>query len=216
MNAFDYSEVKNLFKVYKNKPYNFSTLEHTDLIDEFDNNLNDLDEISKEITVLISQLIPYKDFAPNKNDIVTFGSFRIKLQRADPNTSIGLDNVTVPYKRGEKSLISADKALQGKLERLSREYYRVAFRMIKIVKKLPGLESFKCKSISIIRNQLIEHPEGKASGVTYDTFAYSLTEGPYIKGLRRGKQTQHMDKGFKTNSEKFISELKGVLENAIK
>jgi len=61
-----------------------------------------------------------------------------------------------------------------------------------------------------------EYPEGKASGITYDNFAYSLTEGSYIKGFRRGEQTQHMDKGFKTNSEEFISKLKQALENVIK
>lgn len=215
MNPIDYSKAQNLIKSYKNKFYSSFTQEQKDLYGEFANNLNDLDEISKEIVAFISQLIPEKDFAPDQDDVITFGPFKIPLQRADPKIPIKLDNVTVPYERGGMSFIKTNKELEGKLERQSREFYRIAHRMIKIAESLPKLNSFKSKSISIIRNHLIEHPEGKASGITYDTFAYSLTEGPYIKGLRRGGQTAHMDEGFKANCKELILNLTQVLENAI-
>ena len=83
--------------------------------------------------------------------------------------------------------------------------------MTHIAESLPKFNSFKLASIRKIRNHLIEHPEGKASGITHDSFSYSLNEGPYVKGLRIGDKTKHMDRGFKINVEEFISTLKKIL-----
>ena len=216
MNNIDYFEVKRLLKIYKSNFCASFTTTQSDLVDEYINKIDDLDEINKEIVDLVNNLT--KDLSLDEDEIATLGPFKIKLQRADPNIPIGLDNATRAYPRGNNpNLFSTQEIrnMERKLERLAAEFYKVAFRLIYIARKLPSMESFKCKSITIIRNQLIEHPEGKDSGVTYDSFSYSKNEGPYIKGLRKGSQLQHMDKGFSNNVEEFIFNLNKVLREAL-
>ena len=67
----------------------------------------------------------------------------------------------------------------------------------------------------MVRNHLIEHPEGAASGVTHESFAYSMNEGPYVKGMRKGDQFKHMDLGFKQNSDDFVGNLGRTLRAAL-
>ncbi len=219
MDYVDYSELKELYKKYRNKfSDQFSPLQK-DLSDELSSKLNDLNDISDEIVDLLPDLFPKNRIVPSINgtDIVTIGPFSLTLKRANPNVPIKLDNTTVGYSRNEGSMFSTEvsRKKERKLERLSFEFYRTADRISHITEKLPALKSFQCKTFRIIRNKLIEHPEGKDSEITYDSFAYSKSEGPYIKGSRIGKHTQFMDKGFKSNSLEFITNLTISIKKAL-
>lgn len=187
------------------------------LADELSNNLKDLQDISNEIVSINSNIFAIEDHSPNINDEIEFMGFKIKMERADSNIPIMLDNVSKAYPKSFQNPFSSEevKKMENKLARAAYEFYRVAHRVAHITKKLPKLKSFKANSIRIIRNQLIEHPENKDSGVTYDSFSYSKNEGPYIKGMRTGDQLENMDKGFKNNSEEFLSELTKVLNQSL-
>lgn len=202
MDSIDYSELKELFVKYKDKTSSQFSPFQKDLSDELFNKIVDLDDISQEIVELVDELIPKNKIVPGENgtDIINIGPFSLALKRADPNVPIQLDNSTVGYPRTEGSGVSTNESRisERKLERLSFEFYRTADRISHITEKLPGLKSFKCNKVRIIRNHLLEHPEGKDSGVTYDSFAYSISEGPYIKGLRVGEHTQFMDDGLES------------------
>ncbi len=217
MNNFDYSDTKKLFEKYKERFFSSFTPLQKDLADELLNKLNDLDEVSMEIVELVSNLFSNKNLSPDENDIVNLGPFKIKLKRADPNIPIKLDNATKAYSRGTQGIFSVGEITktERKLERITAEFYKLANRITHITENLPNLSSFKCKTIRIIRNKLIEHPEGKESGITHDSFSYSKNEGPYIKGLRKGNQTQYMDQGFKKNSEEFILKFKESIQQAL-
>ncbi len=217
MNNFDYSEIKNLFEQYKNRYFSSFNSTQKDLTDELLNKLNDLDQVSTEIVTLVSSLFLIENFLPDKDGVITFGEFKIKLNRANPDVPIQLDNATMAYSRRKSSSFSKEEVAgkERKLERAATEFYHLADRITHLTEKLPSLNYFVCNPIRIIRNHLIEHPEGKDSGVTHDSFSYSLNEGPYIKGLRRDRQTQYMDEGFKKNSEDFISKLTEVIQKAI-
>lgn len=217
MNHLDYTEVITLLEEYKK---NFSSIfseEEKNLADELSNNLKDLEATSSEIIDINSRIFELEDPSPNTDDEIDLIFFKIKLQRADPNIPIKLDNATRAYQKSFQSHLSTEevKKMENKLSRITSEFYRIAHRVAKITESLPKLKAFKATTIRVIRNNLIEHPEGKRSQVTYDTFSHSKNEGPYVKGLRTGDHLEHMDKGFKNNSEEFLAELTQVLNQSL-
>ena len=93
---------------------------------------------------------------------------------------------------------------QRKLKRLTEGFYYEAHRIWKLGLRIPGLNSWKCPSVTMVRNELIEHPEGGKSGVTAESFSYSRIEGPFVRGARIDGQLQHSDRGFAANSREFV------------
>lgn len=214
LNDLDYSDLSEEFKKYMEKYSEKFTPSQKDLADELDNKLRDLQCITEEIVDLVVKLFPPYALAPDAHDVVSIGPFKIKLQRADANVPIKLDNATLAYFRSSRDADNAPD-LEAKLERVTNEFYQVAYRVTQIVDKLPVLASMKNNAVKVVRNQLIEHPEGAHSGVTSDTFSYSKNEGPYVKGLRRGDQLKHMDAEFKANSQSFITDLESSIRKAM-
>lgn len=217
LSGIDYSDLSEEFKRYKEKYSEKFTVLQKDLADELGNKLEDLQHITEEVVDLVAKLFPPEGLAPDSQDIVSVGPFKIKLQRADPNVPIKLDNAMRAYTRSDRDITGTDNTpkLEAKLERVTIEFYQVAYRVTQLVDELPGLTSMKTNPVKVVRNQLIEHPEGAHSGVTNDTFSYSKNEGPYVKGLRRGDQLKHMDAGFKANSQSFIADLSLSIKKAI-
>jgi hypothetical protein len=215
MNNFDYTQIKELFKKYLDKYSSEFSILQNDIAKELLLKVDSLEEISREIVDLVDELLPINQLLPNNNDEITIMGMTIKLQRADPNIPIGFDNASKAYSEGTTNDIYQNvenKKKEDKLERLAKEFYQTAFRIIKITEKLPGLKAFKSNGVRDVRNHLVEHPEGNASGITYNSFSYSKNEGPYIKGVRRNKELGHMDKGFKINNLEFISNFINNLE----
>ncbi len=217
MNKIDFQKSKMLFEDFYNIYARGFTPTEKDLADEFKNRLNVIDQICDEIVGAIFELFPLNTLVPDENDTVIFGPFKIKLERAMPNTPIKIDNSTTAYPRGDHlgAANTGSTKTERQLERLTEEFYHSADRMMQLAKKIPGLKTFKSTGVTIVCNQLIKHPEGNGSGVTYDTFSYSINEGPFVKGLRRDDQTKHMDQGFKKNVEEFIINLNNSLKHAM-
>jgi len=70
------------------------------------------------------------------------------------------------------------------------------------------------KQILLVRNHLLEHPEGKKSGVTYDSFGYTNYEGPVIKAMKKEGQNKFPDRGFISNSKTMINGLLFLVNKA--
>ncbi len=213
MEYIDYTTAVVLFGQYMER---FSAdLDRTEieLAAEMRKKLNTLHEISDEICLLVAKLFAAEALTPSDDDIIVLGPFKIRLLRAEPGVPIKLDNVTRAYSGTAPAGSSGEQAdMERRLERLAVEFYQVAHRITHITDALPGLKSFKCRGVRVVRNHLIEHPEGAASGVTHESFAYSKDEGPYVKGMRKGDQLKHMDLGFKRNSDDFVGSLAVTLQ----
>jgi hypothetical protein len=94
-------------------------------------------------------------------------------------------------------------------------FYYVAHRFCRLLRMLPGVELFECRGVMIVRNQLLEHPEGKGSGVLFPSFAYSADTGPVVKGFRLEPQSAtHPDRGFLANTEELINSATTALNAA--
>ncbi len=212
MLKINYTTAKGLLERYFNLQFSQFTNEQKDLANEMKNKLADLCAISDEIVDLMNALFPEGFLTPDEDDVVSFMGLKIRLKRANPNVPIKLDNASVAYPRGDgERAQTKNTELEKKLERRTIEFYQTAHRIIHIAENIPGLKDFKCKEVRIIRNHLIEHPDSKDSKITYDSFAYSKNEGPYVKGLRKDSQSGHRDRGFKANSASFLTGLEKVL-----
>lgn len=218
MDYIEYTQIKKLIKKYTERySIKLSSLEN-DLAKELFLKTESLDDISKEIVLLVDDLLPVNKLLPNESDEFHFMNTVIKLQRADPAVPIKLDNITIAYTdtEGKSNILHniENKKKENKLQRLTIEFYQTAFRIIKITEKIPHLNKFTSNGVRDIRNHLIEHPEGKASRITFNSFSYSKNDGPYIKGVRRNNEINFMDRGFKVNSQEFISNFTKVLKKA--
>lgn len=111
----------------------------------------------------------------------------------------------------KKLTIKSFKDLE-ELEFLSECFYYFAHRLIKIIKLLPGFKKFESKRIMIVRNHLIEHPEGKNSGVLMSSFACGGNSGPVIKGARYSSQINiNKDSGLYVNAKELKENLSLIL-----
>jgi len=59
---------------------------------------------------------------------------------------------------------------------------------------------------------LIQHPEGKASGITFGGIGLSFDRGPVVKiAGRDGQEVDWMDRGLKPNAAEFATSLDSLL-----
>lgn len=91
---------------------------------------------------------------------------------------------------------------------LVETFYYFAGRVRTILRNaqapLPGLTSFECAGVRNTRNKLLEHPEGKDSQVSIQSFGWGGSQGPVIKALRYGGQENVFpDRGLYENAEEF-------------
>jgi hypothetical protein len=222
MNHVDYSNIKELLARYGQIFAPSLSVEQNDLVAEMTTKLSDLDQVSRKIVDLVSNLDTLRHPEPipdgdGYDTIRTISGHSLRLKRADPNVPITRVESVVGYVRGAPadSISPEIRNLERKLERATFSFYQLAHRVTHITKNLPRLNSFNCSSVRVVRNQLLEHPEGKDSGVTFDTFVCSNNDGPCVKGMRRGGQTKHRDEGFRKNSEQFVSNLTKTLRQAL-
>ncbi len=103
--------------------------------------------------------------------------------------------------------------LNFEIELLTENFYRIAFRLSKIIEKLPGLGKLKSNGVRDVRNNLIEHPEAKDIQVILQSFSLGNKEsGPIIKAIRYSDQTEIFpDKGLYFNAEEIKTNLEKVL-----
>lgn len=136
---------------------------------------------------------------------------KLQLNRADPNTPIRLENTAAVHAyvpEGDTSDSDEDEAMKGLMEDLLEHYYSSAFRVVRIVKTLPGLKKFRCMEITIVRNKLLEHVE---QGELY-SFGFG-TEGPRVKPMARGRP-DWVDHGLIGNTRAFDEALADAFRRA--
>jgi hypothetical protein len=94
-------------------------------------------------------------------------------------------------------------------------FYYIAGRLRTLLRKsepIQGLKSFECPGARDVRNQLLEHPEGKYSQVFIESFGFGKENGPALKAMRyAGQEHVFPDKGLYCNA----TEIKEVLEHIL-
>lgn len=93
-------------------------------------------------------------------------------------------------------------------------FYRHGHRLLRALRSLPGLGSIECLEVTIVRNQLMEHPEGKPE-VTLPSFGWG-TGGPRIKPMRAAPDSkEHQDQGLFHNAMRLEESLHAALSAAV-
>jgi len=113
-----------------------------------------------------------------------------------------------------RGLVSYNEELDLETRTLSEAFYYIGSRIRGILNNgaLPGLASFECPGVRNVRNKLLEHPDGKDSGVLLQSFGYGGDSGPRIKALRRvGQENTFPDAGLYGNAREFKEALEHLL-----
>jgi hypothetical protein len=125
---------------------------------------------------------------------------------------------------GEKEYYNAmferDEHLRFVMRLLTESFYYFAFRIRQILQnkihKFPHMGSFNPTGVIIVRNQLIEHPEGSGSLIFNRTFMWSKETGMHLKtGRQEWESNEFIDAGMKANANEFCEKLNQSLERAI-
>jgi hypothetical protein len=106
--------------------------------------------------------------------------------------------------------------LMFKIQLYTECFYYVAGRARSILRTLPNLKSFDAQGVRNVRNHLIEHPEGKASGVLSRSFAFGGKHGPMVKAIRDSGETAFPDAGLFVNAREFAKNCESSLISALK
>lgn len=135
----------------------------------------------------------------------------IKVERANPLVPVSILLEPVLLKSTYINELSdneieseVSERLKIEMEPLIEQYYYNAFRVSKLIQILTGKSRYDCRVITIVRNNLIEHPKSE----TIYSFGFGLG-GPFIKPVQRGVILWE-DSGLVKNTEEFVSSLSKV------
>ena len=132
-------------------------------------------------------------------------SHSITFNRADPNIPVRLvQSVAVGYygPSEEPSQSSPEiEELKFLFESLLEQYYYNAFRITKLLQELTGRTKSHCMEITMVRNQLVEHPKDAADY----TFGYG-THGPIVRPIKRGDAAWN-DAGLVPNTVALVKHI---------
>lgn len=93
------------------------------------------------------------------------------------------------------------------IELLAECFYYLAFRTQRLIASLPHLKGFEVSGVRDVRNHLIEHPEGKDSGVINRGFQFGAERGPVLRGPRLETDPKDwQDPGLYANAREFREE----------
>jgi hypothetical protein len=107
------------------------------------------------------------------------------------------------------------------LELYTEAFYYFAHRLQSLLEDedncLPHIDGYlSVKEVQVVRNQLLEHPEGASSGVTERRWSFRSNVGPVIKAGRRPDQpTHHQDPGLFATAGKLRQAIGEVLQTAL-
>ena len=118
------------------------------------------------------------------------------------------------------AMFERDEHLRFVMRLLTESFYYFAFRIRQILRnkthKFPHFGSFDSAGVRDVRNQLIEHPEGKESQIFNRTFMWSQDTGMHLKsGRNEWESSEFVDAGIKANAREFSEKLDISLERAI-
>jgi hypothetical protein len=107
------------------------------------------------------------------------------------------------------------------VELYTETFYYLAHRLQKILADsnscLPFVVDYDVvDEVQIVRNQLLEHPEGASSGATERRWMYNSNVGPIVKAGRRPDQPAcHQDRGLFPNAEELRLSVAKVFSHAL-
>jgi hypothetical protein len=116
----------------------------------------------------------------------------------------------------QHALTTAPFQVHGTEIRIFAEaFYYCAFRLTKVCQDQLGLK-VAAVGIRDVRNHLLQHPEGKSSGVIEQGSSWSPDSGVVLKGVRRVEnQNTFPDKGFHANARELAESLESTLTRAL-
>lgn len=187
--------------------------ENVETLKEIARRLRNLEHQARRLIEINNELILFKTSKAtfdSTTETVSFqlpgteASIQVPLKRADPNVPITMNILATggAYVAGsDKETSDADLLRRLEYESLLEGYYYLAHRIVKLVKKLPGLSSTDCPPIRVVRNKLLEHPES----IQPYSFGYG-TAGPVVRPARVGKRLWE-DAGLVPNTEALVKTL---------
>jgi hypothetical protein len=115
----------------------------------------------------------------------------------------------------------------AKIRLFTEMFYSVAWRLRQVVNakvphKLPNLGQLKAKSISDVRNLLIQHPEQLKTAAIFDQSMVIADVGPILKSAKHqfgqsgtSAVPESIDQGLYLNATEFEQELKAFILDAL-
>jgi hypothetical protein len=114
--------------------------------------------------------------------------------------------------------VHTEDAIVLEMKVLTEAFYYKAFRVRAVIRMLPSpaLRGFECPPVRDVRNHLLEHPEGRASGVITGGFGFGGSVGPVLKhGRPAWVPSMFADSGLYANADQYRRTLESALEAAV-
>jgi len=170
---------------------------------------NEYNRLIQLNNLLCSDLLPKTHFDESTGIMsTTFNGLTqsFKLNRADPNKPVKLlsSSTIGAYSADDSDRVKEPENITENkmdMEQLLEGYYNNAFRITKLAQTVTGKNKFHCKEITMVRNNLIVHPEA----VSIYSFGYG-SNGPIVKPIHRGQSTW-VDNGLTPNTTALVKSL---------
>lgn len=141
-----------------------------------------------------------------------FSRFPITFNPAIPNTQVKFDNASFGGTPGSEMLLTEEERLiLDDVWMKTEDWYNSAHRVLDIITFVTSEKNFNVKTVRIIRNHLVVHPEKYHSNKPRipDTFSWDYVNGPILKGtVVNDNQYSFQDKGLYINAKELLTEIK--------
>ena len=180
-------------------------------------------DLAAEVSERLNQLEYLVAHARELEEILTGPIKRIQAEyrgRLEDAKARGIDPQNVPPPQVSAfmtpQIIQRDQRIQFELRLFTEAFYYFAGRIRTIFHNkafpMPGMTRFDCRGVTIVRNKLLEHSEGRDAQVSMQSFACGGPQGPVLKAMRyTGQEDIFPDKGLYVNAAEFVAELEELL-----
>lgn len=87
-------------------------------------------------------------------------------------------------------------------------FYGTAYRLLAVLRRVPGFEAVRCREITIVRNKLLEHTNEKEGRGPMWSFGFEHVKGPVLAPIwRGGERPAHQDAGYFYNRKALLDAL---------
>ncbi|MDI3565412.1 hypothetical protein [Bradyrhizobium sp. Arg816] len=97
-----------------------------------------------------------------------------------------------------------------RIELLTETFYWIGHRAAAVIRKMPGLQSFKAVGVRDVRNWMLEHVDNPKNGIPSAGVGWGGPNGPTFATNPHGQ-----DKGLFVNAEEFFGEVHRVASRCI-
>jgi hypothetical protein len=171
------------------------TRKKTNRVNRLLRSLERLDNTVVSLMEINNQLLDTDTLIPPQDGMVAL------LQKLHPDAKIEHLGNAVAYNAGadDPELSEEQDQLEKRMEDLLESFYSSAFRMRDLIRGIDKrrLKNHKCIEITLVRNQLIEHPSKEHEDQPY-SFSFSSGVGPSVSPISQGRR-KFLDKGLMHN-----------------